>query len=73
MQIESSRIDNIVRRADDLRESLLDAVGTVFPNNVAADDSTTVQASLLHLRAVIDAFLNQHDADRAITGDQSTE
>lgn len=73
MPIDSSRINNIVRRAEDLRESLLDAVGSVFPNNLAADDTTTVQASLLHLRAVIDAFLNQSDADQAITGDQSTE
>jgi hypothetical protein len=73
MQTSGSRIDDIVRRADDLRSNLIDAVGSVFPNNVAADDATTVQGALLHLRAVIDAFLNQNDADSEITGDQSTE
>jgi hypothetical protein len=73
MDSSASGIERIVRHALDLRTELVAAAGNVHPNNLAADGATTVQAALLDLRAVLDAFLERDDPDREITGEQSTE
>ncbi len=73
--VESSRslVERIVENAVELRADLTSSAERVHPNNMAADGSTTVQAALLDLRAVIDAFLGQDDPDNEITGWASTE
>lgn len=73
MSLPDSPIDRIVALAGELRSVLTDSAGHVFPNNLASDDTTTVQAALLDVRATLDAFLAQADPDNEITGEQSTE
>ena len=68
-----SRIERIVQSAAELRNDLVLSAKSVHPNNLADDGKTTVQAALLQLRAVIDAFLAQDAPDNEITGAQSTE
>jgi hypothetical protein len=73
--MESSNIviERIVQRAVELRAELVSSADRVYPNNVANDGKTTVQAALADLRDVIDAFLKQDDPDNEITGWASTE
>lgn len=73
MKTSASLIERIVQNALELRTDLMESAGHVHPNNLAADDATTVQAALVELRDVLDAFLNQNDPDNEITGEQSTE
>jgi hypothetical protein len=73
MTTSSSAIERIVHSAAELRNDLVVSAKSVHPNNLADDGQTTVQAALLHLRSVIDAFLAQADPDNQITGAQSTE
>ena len=73
MNTSASKIERIVQRAGELRIDLIDAAGSVHPNNLSDDGRTTVQAALLNLRLMIDAFLERDDPDSEITGEQSTE
>ena len=73
MNTSAASIERIVQHAVELRADLIDAVGSVHPGNVAGDGTTTVQAALLELRAVLNAFLERDDPDNEITGEQSTE
>jgi hypothetical protein len=73
METSDSTIERIVQNAVELRAALIASAQRVHPNNLAADGSTTVQAALLELRGVIDAFLKQNDPDNEITGWASTE
>ena len=73
MENSASLIERIVQSAVELRADLTASVDRVHPNNLAEDGSTTVQAALVDLRDVIDAFLKQNDPDNEITGWASTE
>jgi hypothetical protein len=75
VNVDSSKslIERIVQNALELRADLRHSAERVHPNNLAEDGSTTVQAALLDLRVVIDAFLKQNDPDNEITGWASTE
>jgi hypothetical protein len=73
MNTSAAKIERIVQRAGELRIDLIDAAGSVRPNNLGDDGRTTVQAALLNLRLMIDAFLDRDDPDNDITGEQSTE
>jgi hypothetical protein len=73
MNTSATKIERIVQRAGELRIDLIDAAGSVHPNNLADDGRTTVQAALLNLRLMIDAFLVRDDPDNEITGEHSTE
>jgi hypothetical protein len=73
MDNSESSIERIVESALELRAVLIASADRVHPNNLAEDGATTVQAALLDLRDVIDAFLKQNDPDNEITGWASTE
>jgi hypothetical protein len=73
METSESLIERIVEQAIELRTALVSAADRVHPNNLAEDGKTTVQAALLDVRDVIDAFLKQNDPDNEITGWASTE
>jgi hypothetical protein len=47
MNTSATKIERIVQRAGELRIDLIDAAGSVHPNNLADDGRTTVQAALL--------------------------
>jgi hypothetical protein len=73
VETSESLIERLVHNAVDLRAELIASAGRVHPNNMADDGVTTVQAALVDLRAVIDAFLKRDDPDNEITGWASTE
>jgi hypothetical protein len=73
MESSESLVERIVQGAVELRVDLLASAERIHPNNLAEDGSTTVQAALGDLRAVIDAYLKQDDPDNEITGWASTE
>jgi hypothetical protein len=73
VETSESSIERIVQNAVELRAGLIASAERVHPNNLAEDGKTTVQAALIDLRDVIDAFLKQDDPDNEITGWASTE
>jgi hypothetical protein len=73
MDSSEALIERIVQNAVGLRVDLQRSADRVHPNNLAEDGSTSVQAALVELRTVIDAFLDQNDPDNEITGWASTE
>jgi hypothetical protein len=73
VETSESLIERLVQSAVDLRAELIASVDRVHPNNLANDGTTTVQAALIDLRNVIDAFLKRDDPDNEITGWASTE
>jgi hypothetical protein len=73
MEGSESLIERIVQSAVELRAELQASADRVHPNNLAEDGTTTVQAALVDLRSVIDAFLAQAGPDNEIVGWASTE
>ena len=73
MESSESLVERIVQNAVGLRADLRASADRVHPNNLAEDGTTTVQAALVGLRSVIDAFLSQDDPDNEIVGWASTE